>query len=90
VREHDRHATDDVTDVRGVYAGVLLVSTRSAAAATRADAHLSFTLWYHFAYVTIGVALLSYGASGSAVAVVPSLARGAPGTAARNRRIRDE
>jgi len=39
----------------------------------------SFTLWYHFAYVTISVALLGYGASGSFLAVMPGLAGAAPG-----------
>jgi hypothetical protein len=34
----------------------------------------SFTLWYHFAYVTISVALLGYGASGAMLAVFPGLA----------------
>lgn len=33
----------------------------------------SFTLWYHYAYVTISVALLGYGASGSFLAVAPEL-----------------
>ena len=34
----------------------------------------SFSLWYHFAYVTISVALLGYGASGALLAVFPGLA----------------
>jgi hypothetical protein len=34
----------------------------------------SFTLWYHFAYVAISVALLGYGASGALLAVAPGLA----------------
>lgn len=33
----------------------------------------SFTIWYHFAYVTIGMALLGYGASGAMLAAFPAL-----------------
>jgi hypothetical protein len=35
----------------------------------------SYTIWYHFAYLTISVALLGYGAAGSALAAFPSLGR---------------
>lgn len=33
----------------------------------------SFTIWYHFAYLTISVALLGFGAAGSILAAYPSL-----------------
>jgi spermidine synthase len=33
----------------------------------------SYTIWYHFAYLTISVALLGYGASGSVLAAWPEL-----------------
>jgi len=33
----------------------------------------SFTIWYHFAYLTISVALLGYGAAGSVLAAWPHL-----------------
>jgi hypothetical protein len=39
---------------------------------------LSFTLWYHFTYVAIAVALLGYGASGSLLASWDRLARVVP------------
>lgn len=39
---------------------------------------LSYTLWYHFAYVAIAVALLGYGASGAALASWERLARVPP------------
>ncbi len=32
---------------------------------------LSFTIWYHFAYVVISTALLGFGASGTYLAVRP-------------------
>jgi hypothetical protein len=41
---------------------------------------LSFTLWYHFTYVAISVALLGYGTSGSLLASWDRLARVAPAT----------
>ena len=34
---------------------------------------LSFTIWYHFAYVVISTALLGFGASGTLVALRPSI-----------------
>jgi hypothetical protein len=37
----------------------------------------SYTIWYHFAYLTISVALLGYGAAGSALAAWPRLGRAA-------------
>lgn len=33
----------------------------------------SFTIWYHFAYLTISVALLGFGSAGSLLATFPSL-----------------
>src|SRR5689334_21911611 len=33
----------------------------------------SFTIWYHFAYLTISVALLGFGAAGSILAAFPTL-----------------
>jgi hypothetical protein len=35
----------------------------------------SYTIWYHFAYLSISVALLGYGAAGSALAAFPALGR---------------
>ena len=45
---------------------------------------LSFTLWYHFTYVAIAVALLGYGASGAALASWERLARVLPHTLITN------
>jgi hypothetical protein len=36
----------------------------------------SFTLWYHFAYVVISLALLGYGASGALLSAFPGILRG--------------
>jgi len=38
----------------------------------------SFTIWHHFAYVTISVALLGFGAAGSILAAFPRLLAGQP------------
>ena len=35
----------------------------------------SFTIWYHFAYVSISLALLGFGSSGAALTAFPSLGR---------------
>ena len=35
----------------------------------------SYAIWYHFAYLTISVALLGYGAAGSVLAAHPALGR---------------
>lgn len=34
----------------------------------------SFTIWYHFAYISVSLALLGFGASGSMLAAFPALA----------------
>jgi len=34
----------------------------------------SFTIWYHFAYISVSLALLGFGASGSMLAAFPGLA----------------
>jgi len=69
----------DPEHVRFVYAGVFLVSTAVLLLQISLTRIFSFSLWYHFAYVTISVALLGYGASGSFLAVFPGLA-GTPPT----------
>jgi hypothetical protein len=63
---------------RFVYAGVFLVSTSMLILQISLTRIFSFTLWYHFAYVTISVALLGYGASGALLAVAPALAGTSP------------
>src|SRR5436190_22670803 len=41
----------------------------------------SFTIWYHFAYISISLALLGFGASGSMLAAFPHLAGASVGRA---------
>lgn len=61
-------------DERYFFAAVFLVSASVLMLQIALTRVFSFTLWYHFAYVTISVALLGYGASGTLLAVFPGLA----------------
>lgn len=63
---------------RPLYAGVFLVSMSVLLLQIALTRIFSFSIWYHFAYVTISVALLGYGASGAFLAVFPSLAGASP------------
>jgi len=60
-------------DVPYFFGGVFLVSAAVLFLQVALTRVFSFTLWYHFAYVTISVALLGYGASGAMLAVFPGL-----------------
>jgi hypothetical protein len=64
---------------RPIYLGVFLVSMSVLLLQIALTRIFSFTIWYHFAYVTISVALLGYGASGAFLAVFPALSGGSPG-----------
>jgi hypothetical protein len=59
---------------RCFFAAVFMVSASVLMLQIALTRVFSFTLWYHFAYVTISVALLGYGASGAMLAVFPGLA----------------
>src|SRR5688572_13990420 len=61
-------------DQRFFFWAVFLVSASVLLMQIALTRVFSFTLWYHFAYVTISVALLGYGASGTMLAVFPGLA----------------
>ena len=61
------------TGERAIFAGVGLVSMAVLILQIALTRLFSFTIWYHFAYVTISVALLGYGASGTLVAVRPAI-----------------
>ncbi len=61
-----------------LYAGIFCVSMAVLMLQIALTRIFSFTLWYHFAYVTISVALLGYGASGAFLAVFPRLAGAFP------------
>lgn len=57
------------------YAALFGVSCGALMAEVALTRLFSFSLWYHFAYMTISVALLGYGAAGSVYYAFPVLAR---------------
>jgi spermidine synthase len=63
---------------RPVYVGVFLVSAAVLLLQIALTRIFSFTIWYHFAYVTISVALLGYGASGAFLAIFPGASGATP------------
>ncbi len=56
---------------RGVYLALLLTSTALLNLEISFTRFFSFTIWYHFAYLTISVALLGFGSTGALVAAFP-------------------
>jgi hypothetical protein len=74
MQEGNVPGSPDDRDRRFVFAAVFLVSASVLLLQIALTRVFSFTLWYHFAYVTISVALLGYGSSGTLLAVRPGLA----------------
>lgn len=58
---------------RGIFLAIFLVSLGVLVLQIALNRIFSFTLWYHFAYVSISLALLGFGASGSLIAAFPRL-----------------
>jgi hypothetical protein len=58
------------------YLGVFLLSVASLAFEITLTRVFSMAQWYHFAFMTVSIALLGFGASGSFLALFPSLASG--------------
>ena len=56
-----------------LFRGVFLVAFATLLLEVALIRVLSFTIWYHFAYVVIATSLLGYGASGSLVSVYPRI-----------------
>jgi spermidine synthase len=54
-----------------VYFGLVLLSAAALAFEITLTRLFSVTQWYHFAFLAVSVALLGYGASGTALALVP-------------------
>ncbi len=61
------------TPHRGVAPAVLLTSAALLALEVSLTRFFSFTVWYHFAYLTISMALLGFGSSGAIVAAFPEI-----------------
>lgn len=58
-----------------IYPAVFLTSAGVLMLQVALTRLFSFTLWYHFAYVVISLALLGYGASGALLSAFPGLLR---------------
>jgi hypothetical protein len=58
------------------YLGIFLLSMASLAFEITLTRVFSVAQWYHFAFMTVSIALLGFGASGSFLALFPSLASG--------------
>jgi hypothetical protein len=58
------------------YLGVFLLSMASLAFEITLTRVFSVAQWYHFAFMTVSIALLGFGASGSFLALFPSLTSG--------------
>jgi len=55
----------------GVYASLFLTSAALLCLEVSLTRFFSYTIWYHFAYLTISVALLGFGSSGAFIAAFP-------------------
>ncbi|MDQ7850534.1 MAG: hypothetical protein QN152_02590 [Armatimonadota bacterium] len=62
--------------------GIALVSAAGLLLQLALTRVFSVTQWYHFAFMAVGLGLLGFGASGTALAVVPALLRSPLWTAA--------
>ena len=58
-----------------IYLGLALLSAAALAFEITLTRLFSVTQWYHFAFLAVSVALLGYGASGTALSLVPRWAR---------------
>lgn len=59
-----------------VFASVFLLSLAVLVAQIALSRIFSYTVWYHFAYISITLALLGFGTAGSLLAAFPSLGDG--------------
>ena len=59
----------------GIYAGIFLISSALLTLEVTLTRLFSYTVWYHFAYLTISVALLGFGSSGAIVSAFPDVFR---------------
>lgn len=63
---------------KGIYLGLFLLSAATLAFEINLTRLFSVAQFYHFAFMIVSVALLGFGASGTALAVFPTLQRGVP------------
>ena len=65
---------DDGPSITGIYLGIFLTSATVLLMEIALSRIFSFTIWYHFTYVTISLAMLGFGASGAVLASSEKLA----------------
>ena len=63
----------DSSPPKRIYAGIAAAAGAVLMLEIGLTRIFSYTIWYHFAYLTISVALLGFGASGSVLAAWPQL-----------------
>ena len=71
---YPHEARNNAAPTAGLYACVLLVSTATLLFEIALTRIFAVTQGYHFAFLAISLALLGFGASGTALALVPALA----------------
>lgn len=73
--ERETHMRDDVDakPASSLYVAIFLMAFGVLLFEITLTRIFSFTIWYHFAYLTISVALLGFGAAGSVLAGFPRL-----------------
>ncbi|MDH5714420.1 MAG: hypothetical protein OEZ30_02535 [Candidatus Aminicenantes bacterium] len=62
----------------GLYAGIFLLSSGSLLFEISLTRIFSVSLWYHFAFMVVSIALLGIGASGTFLMLFPRILRGEP------------
>jgi hypothetical protein len=67
-----RERADDLP--AGIVAAVLLLSLAVLLLQIVLNRIFSFTIWYHFAYISVSLALLGFGAGGAVLAAFPGVA----------------
>src|SRR5438094_7365790 len=77
----NQSGTTDETLPRRIFVAVFLLSLAVLIIQICLSRIFSFTIWYHFAYISISLALLGFGASGSMLAAFPRLAGASVGRA---------
>ena len=60
---------------RSTYAGIFLISAATLLLQVTFTRIFSVSIWYHFAFLVVSVALFGFGASGVALSLVPAGAR---------------
>src|SRR6185436_20091628 len=60
---------------RSIFLTVLLLSAGVLMLQIGLNRIFSYTIWYHFAYISVSLALLGFGASGAVLATLPGLGR---------------